>query len=105
MKRILIKASRLAAVSTAGFGLVAVGVVALFTPGPGILLVVAGLAVLAREYRWARRLRDGLVERVGDLRTRAPARRPTTRIGGSRDDGPALDVPHDNADRDDVSAA
>lgn len=32
------------------------GVALLFLPGPGLLVVVAGLAVLARELPWARRL-------------------------------------------------
>jgi uncharacterized protein (TIGR02611 family) len=27
-------------------------------PGPGLLLVVAGLSVLSHEFEWARRLRD-----------------------------------------------
>ena len=33
----------------AGVGLILVGVVALFVPGPGILFIAAGSAVLARE--------------------------------------------------------
>ena len=33
----------------AGVGLIVIGVVALFVPGPGILFIAAGGAVLARE--------------------------------------------------------
>jgi hypothetical protein len=32
-----------------------VGIVMLLTPGPGLLTIVAGLAVLSTEYAWARR--------------------------------------------------
>jgi uncharacterized protein (TIGR02611 family) len=34
---------------------VVVGLAMLVLPGPGILLVIAGLAVLATEYVWAQR--------------------------------------------------
>jgi uncharacterized protein (TIGR02611 family) len=37
-----------------GFLLVAVGLVLLVLPGPGILVVLAGFAVLATQYTWAR---------------------------------------------------
>lgn len=36
--------------------LIVAGLVMLVTPGPGLLAIAAGLAVLAREFRWARRL-------------------------------------------------
>lgn len=38
-----------------GWLLLAAGVAALVLPGPGLLLVFAGLAVLSRQYAWARR--------------------------------------------------
>jgi len=38
-----------------GVALVAVGVLLLVLPGPGLLLVLAGLIVLANEYPWAQR--------------------------------------------------
>jgi uncharacterized protein (TIGR02611 family) len=40
----------------AGFGLLAAGVAMLALPGPGWLTIAAGLAILAREFEWARRL-------------------------------------------------
>jgi uncharacterized protein (TIGR02611 family) len=43
------------AVSVVGMLLLAVGLTMLVLPGPGLLLVVAGLAVLATEYVWAQR--------------------------------------------------
>src|SRR5215207_3636085 len=44
------------AVTIVGVALLAVGVAMMVLPGPGILLIVAGLAVLATEYVWARTL-------------------------------------------------
>jgi len=46
------------AVSVIGFALIAVGLVMLVVPGPGLLAIIAGLAVLATEYTWARRVLD-----------------------------------------------
>lgn len=40
-------------VMVVGFALLAVGLVMMGTPGPGLLLIVAGLAVLATEFTWA----------------------------------------------------
>lgn len=39
-----------------GAALLAVGAAMMVLPGPGILVIVAGLAVLATEYVWARNL-------------------------------------------------
>ena len=38
-----------------GWLLVLLGLAALVLPGPGLLMLVAGLAVLAQQYEWARR--------------------------------------------------
>jgi len=43
------------AVSVAGFALVLAGLAMLVLPGPGLLVIIAGLAVLATEYVWAQR--------------------------------------------------
>jgi tellurite resistance protein TerC len=39
-----------------GLSIVAVGVLLLVLPGPGILVIILGLAVLAIEFTWAERL-------------------------------------------------
>ena len=44
------------AVGVVGAQLVAVGIVAIPLPGPGWLIVIAGLFVLATEFLWAERL-------------------------------------------------
>jgi uncharacterized protein (TIGR02611 family) len=41
-----------------GAALLLGGLVMLVTPGPGIVLIVAGLAVLATEFVWAERMLD-----------------------------------------------
>jgi uncharacterized protein (TIGR02611 family) len=41
-----------------GFTLLAVGVLLLVLPGPGLVVIAFGLALLAGEFVWARRLLD-----------------------------------------------
>jgi uncharacterized protein (TIGR02611 family) len=41
-----------------GFALLALGVVLLVGPGPGWLVILLGLGLLAAEFVWARRLLD-----------------------------------------------
>jgi len=55
---------------TGGFALLAAGTVMLVTPGPGWVAIAAGLALLAREYEWARRWRDRLREQAQKLSQR-----------------------------------
>ena len=44
-----------AGVTIAGFALIIAGVAMLVLPGPGLLAIIAGLALLATEYAWAER--------------------------------------------------
>lgn len=48
-------AARGVAITVVGWLLVLAGVAAIFLPGPGLLLLVAGLAVLSERYEWAER--------------------------------------------------
>jgi hypothetical protein len=48
--------ARRGGVAIAGVGLLALGFVLLFLPGPGSLVLLAGLAVLGKEFAWARSL-------------------------------------------------
>jgi uncharacterized protein (TIGR02611 family) len=50
------KAVRRFAVTLVGAAVVILGVVLMPLPGPGLLIVAVGLAILATEYAWARRL-------------------------------------------------
>jgi uncharacterized protein (TIGR02611 family) len=47
--------ARSIALQVAGWVLVVVGIAALVLPGPGLLALFAGLALLATQYDWARR--------------------------------------------------
>jgi uncharacterized protein (TIGR02611 family) len=51
-------------VTVAGVALCVLGIALLVLPGPGLLLVLAGLVLLANEYPWARRM-------TGPVRRRA----------------------------------
>jgi uncharacterized protein (TIGR02611 family) len=42
----------------AGFTLLALGGIMLFTPGPGWVVIFLGLTLLAAEFVWAKRLMD-----------------------------------------------
>lgn len=52
------RATRFVGISVVGFLLLLAGVVMLLTPGPGLLAIAAGLAILSREFTWARTLLD-----------------------------------------------
>ena len=51
-----------------GFTLLAIGVVLLVGPGPGWLVILLGLGLLAAEFVWARRLLDSMKEKAVHLR-------------------------------------
>jgi uncharacterized protein (TIGR02611 family) len=53
-----------AAVVLAGFVVVLVGLAQIPLPGPGLLVVAVGLAVLALEFAWAERLLERTVNRM-----------------------------------------
>jgi uncharacterized protein (TIGR02611 family) len=72
--RILLRGGRVVLHTAVGGVLLVAGLVMLVTPGPGIVTVVLGLAVLAREYHWAHRLERHVLKRVRDASTAARAR-------------------------------
>ena len=55
-------------VSVVGGVIVLAGIVMLFTPGPGLVTIAAGVAVWAAEYVWAKRLLERVQERINKLR-------------------------------------
>ncbi|MGH9246100.1 MAG: PGPGW domain-containing protein [Acidimicrobiales bacterium] len=56
--RFLLRSTWRVLVLIVGLAVTAAGLVMLVTPGPGIVLLVVGLGILATEFAWARRLRD-----------------------------------------------
>jgi tellurite resistance protein TerC len=62
----------------AGFTLLLAGIVMIVTPGPGWLVILLGLGLLAAEFVWARRLMDR-IKREGD-RVREAVWRPSKSV-------------------------
>jgi uncharacterized protein (TIGR02611 family) len=54
--RFIRRSGKRVAVTIAGFAVVLAGAAMLVLPGPGILVIIGGLAILATEYVWAQRL-------------------------------------------------
>lgn len=54
-------------VTVIGWVLVLVGVAALILPGPGLLLLLAGLVVLSQEYEWAARRVEPVKEKAFEV--------------------------------------
>ena len=61
-------------VSAAGFVLLIVGAIMMVTPGPGLLVIIAGLAVLATQYAWAERALDAARTRAAKAKDAAVRR-------------------------------
>lgn len=78
------------AVTIVGFVVILAGIAMLVLPGPGWAAIFLGLAILATEYVWARRLLDQAKERFGQAKD-AVLRR--NRKGSSDDDAIARDAP------------
>src|SRR6266540_3888129 len=84
--RFIVQSSKRIAVTIIGFVLLLAGIVMIVTPGPGILLIIAGLAVLATEYVWAERLLNLAKQkaaRAKDTITRKNRSRPDENEAGS----------------------
>lgn len=52
MRRLGYVAVRRLALETLGWALVVLGIAALFLPGPGLLMLFAGMVVLSQQYEW-----------------------------------------------------
>ena len=63
-------------VAAAGFAILGVGLVMLVTPGPGLLVIIAGLAILAHQFTWAARALDKAKARAAQAREAAMRRAP-----------------------------
>jgi uncharacterized protein (TIGR02611 family) len=60
------RSSRRVAIIAAGGALLLGGIAMLVLPGPGLLVIIAGLAVLAREFVWAERALERAKARAKD---------------------------------------
>jgi tellurite resistance protein TerC len=64
------RALRKVAIAIAGFPVLAVGILMIVTPGPAVLVIPLGLAILSKEYSWA----GHLLGKVKGILQRGPAR-------------------------------
>lgn len=58
MRRLGYVAAKRLALETLGWTLVVLGIAALFLPGPGLLMLFAGMVVLSQQYEWFERRVD-----------------------------------------------
>ena len=73
-KKSLTSHTRRVVVTVIGIALLVVGLVLLVVPGPGILVVLAGLAVLGSEYDWAQDILSWAGQRLRRTREKFKAR-------------------------------
>jgi tellurite resistance protein TerC len=51
-----------------GFSILAVGIAMIVLPGPAVVVIPIGLAILATEFLWARKLLVTVKERIARMR-------------------------------------
>jgi hypothetical protein len=56
--RFISRSGKRIAVTVAGFLVLIAGGIMMITPGPGVIVILAGLAILASEWAWAERALD-----------------------------------------------
>jgi uncharacterized protein (TIGR02611 family) len=73
--RFIRRGTVLVGVGLAGGTVTAAGVVMLVTPGPGLLVIITGLAILSTQFAWAGRALEKMKVRARSARNKASARR------------------------------
>ena len=68
------------AAAIGGFLVVLLGIVLIPLPGPGLLVVAVGLAVLALEFAWAEQLLEKTVDRLGEAGERVKHASPVGQV-------------------------
>lgn len=61
------KTSRKIVIAVVGVTIILIGCVLLFTPGPAMLVIPTGLAILSLEFAWARRWLKKLRKHAADV--------------------------------------
>jgi uncharacterized protein (TIGR02611 family) len=69
--KLLFRQVRRVLVFVLGISVVLVGIVMIVTPGPAVVVIPLGLAILATEFLWAKRLLDSLKRRLSDAHAAA----------------------------------
>ena len=60
-------------IAVIGFTVLAIGLALIVLPGPAILVIPAGLAILSIEFAWARNLLKRVREKLGKKKGTVPA--------------------------------
>jgi uncharacterized protein (TIGR02611 family) len=68
------------AAAIGGFLIVLLGIILIPLPGPGLLIVAVGLAVLALEFAWAEHLLERTVDRLGEAGERVKRASPVGQV-------------------------
>jgi uncharacterized protein (TIGR02611 family) len=55
-------------VAVIGFTILFIGIIVIFTPGPAIVIIPVGLAVLATEFVWAEKLLQRFKNKINNVR-------------------------------------
>ena len=71
----LLRSARRIAVAVIGGTIVLIGVAMMVLPGPAFIVIPAGLAILATEFVWARRLLRRVRDKAAALASRKPEQR------------------------------
>ena len=80
------RAARRIVVAVVGATVVLIGVVMLLTPGPGLVVIPLGLAILSIEFAWARLWLKRVRERISENSSERRARRAAATVGRARED-------------------
>ncbi len=66
-------------VTFAGIAVILVGIALLVLPGPGLVTIAAGLAILASEFVWAQKLMEPVKRRLEQAKTKLSDTKNTSR--------------------------
>lgn len=75
LMRVILRNGKRIAVFVVGVALLVAGLAMMVLPGPGLLVIIAGLAVLATEFAWAEHLLDTAKEKAGQAKDAVTSRR------------------------------
>ena len=78
------RSARRIVVTVVGAVLLLAGAVMIVTPGPGLVVIILGLVVLATEYAWARRALEKAGSRAKRTADRIRRRKPAAEHEGGR---------------------
>jgi uncharacterized protein (TIGR02611 family) len=82
LARFIGRNSKRVGITIAGFAVLLAGLAMLVLPGPGIVVIIAGLAILATEYVWAQRLLKIAKEKANQAKDAILRKKPDEKSGG-----------------------